>query len=124
MNNWKTFNWFFWPILYLFTTINGHIFRLTEMGLLDKDIGLKIVAAMIYDVLPLLMFSLLITTAYKLKFVKITRAASFIGLLMSFYIFRELPSDFSYTSYCIFLGILVYLFFWYFRKNSIKQNSF
>lgn len=118
---WKCFNWLFWPLLYLFATINGHIYRFVEMGSITRESGLGMVVQAQYNILPMLMVVLLYLVVSKFSSRGVAVGTASIGLLMTNYIYDVIPPVISYEAYCIILGVIAFGFTWYFKSKATKE---
>lgn len=112
--------WVYFPLLYLFLTINGHIFRFAEMGIVDEDSAVGLVSGMYYIYLPILMSVLLMYVAYTLKVKNAVIPMGILGLFFSSYISYDILG-FSHTSYVLFLGTATFVLIKFLKIRSLRQ---
>ena len=124
-NNTKLFGihyiyWIFWLLLYFAVTVNGHIYRFAESGILNQDNALNFVAGWEYIYLPILMAILLGWTAHVLSTKKFILPMIILGLLFSSYIHYDLLGI-GHTIYVITLGILSFAIVRYLKQKNNKK---
>ncbi len=119
--SWKRFNWFFWILLYLFATVNGHISRSSDMGFISRRSGIGIVSSAQYIILPIMMAALLYITASVFCSKRLSMYMAILGLIMSNYIYNEISFNISYTVFCLILGAVVFGVVWYHKNKEYKK---
>lgn len=121
--SWKRFNWFFWILLYLFATVNGHISRFSDMGFISRKSGIGMVASAQYIILPIMMATLLYLTASVFCSKRLSMYIVILGLIMSNYIYNEIPFNISYAAFCLILGAVAFWVVWYHKNKEYKKSS-